>query len=107
MLSKKVKARRAINRVIRNNMPWKFCMETYRDHQITLAELQLRSSKHIEDPNVRVAEVRKLLDHIAKLKASMETITRAEFVKELTPISRLGTLTSSGFKQWMRLILEP
>lgn len=107
MLSKKVKQRRAINRIIRKAMPWRFCMEAYRDHQITLAELQRRSAKHIEDPNVRVAELAGIRQHIEKLRVSKKTITRQQFIDEMKLSARPGSLNGWGFKVWARLILEP
>lgn len=105
MLSKQVKRRRKINYLVRKLHPaWKYCLITYKQHQITLAQMAIRSAIHIEDPAEREACLKVNRAGIEKAKYEMDHMTRAEFTAEIG--KGCGHCGSYEFRSWAKLILD-
>jgi hypothetical protein len=106
MLSKEVKRRRSLNRLLRKLHPhWKFCLIKYKCHQITLAKLQLRGLQHEKDSLKRQTEHQAISDHIARLEHDLDHMTKAEWSKEIEKISGRPH-TSAMFREWAKIILS-
>lgn len=106
MLSKKVKRRRRLNRLVRKMVqPWRFCMVSYKKHQISLAQLQLRSIAHMTDIVERQVQHRAISDHIARIRYDMGHMTKEQWYKEVEKISG-RIMDPSMMRVWAKLILE-